>query len=258
MPGGGKTACALELAYGHEHAFDRLVWYKAPDEGMAIDGALTDLAFTLEQELPGFRMLDVLTYPARLTEFLPRLTELTEQRRKLLVIDNAESLISQAGEWRDPRWGQVVGALIAHRGLGRVILTSRRVPAGLTRLRVEAVDALSTDKALLLARELPHLKALSQGKIPGLDPLKSRQLARRALELAQGHPKLLELADGQAANPEQLAALLEAGDRAWREQGGLPDGFFAISEADAPFGGTAATADYGTCSPRGPGRSRTR
>jgi DNA helicase TIP49 (TBP-interacting protein) len=30
MPGGGKTACALELAYTHEHAFDRLVWYKAP------------------------------------------------------------------------------------------------------------------------------------------------------------------------------------------------------------------------------------
>ncbi len=30
MPGGGKTACALELAYNHEHAFDRLVWYKAP------------------------------------------------------------------------------------------------------------------------------------------------------------------------------------------------------------------------------------
>lgn len=39
MPGGGKTSCALELAYGHEHAFETLVWYKAPDEGMAIDGA---------------------------------------------------------------------------------------------------------------------------------------------------------------------------------------------------------------------------
>jgi hypothetical protein len=24
MPGGGKTACALELAYGQEHAFDRI------------------------------------------------------------------------------------------------------------------------------------------------------------------------------------------------------------------------------------------
>src|SRR5260370_4289396 len=39
MPGGGKSACALELAYGHEEAFDRLVWYKAPDHGMGIPRA---------------------------------------------------------------------------------------------------------------------------------------------------------------------------------------------------------------------------
>ena len=63
MPGGGKTACALELAYGHEHAFDRLVWYKAPDEGMDITGALTDFALTLERYLPGFQMADVLAEP---------------------------------------------------------------------------------------------------------------------------------------------------------------------------------------------------
>jgi hypothetical protein len=46
MPGGGKTACAVELAYTHEHAFDRLVWFKAPDEGQDIRGALTDFALT--------------------------------------------------------------------------------------------------------------------------------------------------------------------------------------------------------------------
>jgi hypothetical protein len=56
MPGGGKTACALELAYGHEHAFQQLIWYKAPDEGMAVDGALTDFALTLERYLDGFQM----------------------------------------------------------------------------------------------------------------------------------------------------------------------------------------------------------
>ena len=60
MPGGGKTACALELAYTHEHAFDRLVWFKAPDEGLDIIGALTDFALTLERELPGFQMVHVL------------------------------------------------------------------------------------------------------------------------------------------------------------------------------------------------------
>lgn len=128
MPGGGKTACALELAYTHEHAFDRLVWYKAPDEGMDIHGALTDFALTLERDLPGFQMAHLLADPAKLAGFLPRLTELVEQRRLLIVIDNLESLLTSDGHWRDDQWGKVIGALSAHTGRGRLILTTRRLP----------------------------------------------------------------------------------------------------------------------------------
>ena len=131
MPGGGKTACALELAYGHEHAFEQLIWYKAPDEGMAIDGALTDFALTLERYLDGFQMAHLLSSAEAWPAFLPRLTELMERRRLLIVIDNAESLLTDGGQWRDDRWGQVIGALTGHAGLGRVIVTSRRVAVGL-------------------------------------------------------------------------------------------------------------------------------
>ena len=53
------------------------------------------------------------------------------------------------------------------------------------------------------------------------------------LNVAQGHPKLLELADGQARDPGRLAALVEAGGVAWRDAGGLPDGFFTDGEARA-------------------------
>jgi hypothetical protein len=239
MPGGGKTACAVELAYGHEHAFDRLVWYKAPDEGMDIHGSLTDFALTLERCLPGLRMAHEVVTTDRLAAFLPRLTELMERRRVLIVMDNVEPLLSESGSWRDERWELVLDALTAHTGLGRVVLTSRRVPStGLTSLRVESVDALSADEALLLVRELPHLQALGQGEIPSVDRPTSRRLARRALEVAQGHPKLLELADGQAANPVRLAALLEAGDHAWGKLGGLPKGFFTDGDS------AAADSDY--------------
>jgi tetratricopeptide (TPR) repeat protein len=239
MPGGGKTACALELAYTHEHAFDRLVWFKAPDEGQDITGALTDFALTLERELPGFQMVHVLADEASLAGFLPRLTELVERRRVLMVLDNVESLLSDGDEWRDDRWGPVVSALCGHRGLGRVVLTSRRRPAGLDgRVRVEAVDALSLDEALLLARELPHLGTLIRSELLGVDRKVARQLALGVLNVAQGHPKLLELADGQAADPAQLSALVEAGDQAWREAGGLPEGFFAEGES------RAASEDY--------------
>jgi CHAT domain-containing protein len=270
IPGGGKTACALELAYTHEHAFDRLVWYKAPDEGMEISGALTDFALTLERYLEGFQMVHLVSDADKLAGFLPRLTELMERSRLLLVIDNAESLLTETGRWRDDQWGQMIGALTAHRGLGRMIVTSRRTPgssggafaasrasrvagtsdaiarsvsAETSGLRVESVDALSADEALLLARELPHLKKLINGEISGLGGEELggedvRKLALGVLNVAQGHPKLLELADGQAAHPERLADLVAAGDQAWREQGGLPDGFFATGQT------TADPSDY--------------
>jgi hypothetical protein len=107
--------------------------------------------------------------------------------------DNTESLLTESGHWRNDRWAQVVGALTGHAGLGRVILTSRQVAVRLTGLQVERVDALSTDEALLLVRELPNLQVLGRGEVSDIDKMDARRLARRAIEAAQGHPKLLEL-----------------------------------------------------------------
>ena len=237
MPGGGKSACALELAYGQEHAFDLLVWYKAPDEGVDITGALTDFALSLERHLGGAPMSHVLVSDERLQAFLPCLTQLMEQPL-LIVIDNVESLLTDGGEWRDVRWDHVIGALTRHSGPGRVVLTSRRMPAGLTGLHVVPVGALSANEAVLLTSELPNINALKLGHVPGIDRLAARRLARRVLDVAQGHPKLLELAEGQAANPERLAGLVKVADQAWRKRGGLPRGFFASGEA------TASGEDY--------------
>jgi hypothetical protein len=110
MPGGGKSACALELAYSQEHAFDQLIWYKAPDEGMDITSVLTDFALTLERYLDGFQMLHVLVDDDQLTAFLPRFTELMGRCRLLIVMDNIESLLTEGGQWFDERWGLVIGA----------------------------------------------------------------------------------------------------------------------------------------------------
>jgi tetratricopeptide (TPR) repeat protein len=235
MPGGGKTACALELAYTHEHAFDRLAWFKAPNEDREdIAGALTQFALTLEKRLPGLQMVHVLGDAERLAAFLPELTELCEQRRVLIVIDNIESLLTQRGQWRDIQWGQVIGAMCAHAGLGRLVLTSRRMPGGLAkRVRAAAVDALTLDEALLLAREMPHLSKLIGGSVTGVEPEAARKLALGVLNVAQGHPKLLELADGQAADPDRLQKLIGTGGQAWRETGGLPEGFFTAGETRA-------------------------
>jgi hypothetical protein len=237
-PGGGKTACAVELAYTHEHAFERMAWFKVSDAEEDQDSTLLDFAETLESALPGLHLADLVGDPARLAAFAPEITGMMSAERVLIIVDNVESLLTESGEWRHQPWRQVINALTAHQGSGRVLLTSRRRPVGLqVNVRVETVDVLSSDEALLLASQLPGLRQLIDG-----GPADARQavarLVRRALELAQGHPKLLELANGQAADPVRLRELIAVGDTAWSEQGGVPAGFFATAT------GRAAGTDY--------------
>jgi hypothetical protein len=161
-------------------------------------------------------MVDKIATPADLDRFLPRLRDLLQEKGLLLVLDNLETLLTPEGQWRDPRWAPLMDALISHDGESRVIRTSRTPPAGLdpNRVLVRSVHALSRDESVLLARELPHLRALLHSepeplRAPGsADPA----LGRRVLTLVQGHPKLLELADAAAADPARLASQLAAAE----------------------------------------------
>ncbi|MBU4225214.1 MAG: CHAT domain-containing protein, partial [Chloroflexi bacterium] len=207
MAGAGKTSCALELAYRHERGrFTAGVWHKAPDEGHDIEGALNRWALDMENQLPGLALVGLMDDPQEFRrKALPRLRALMEQNAILLVMDNLESLLTTEGEWREARWGELINALLDHRGPSRLALTSRRLPKSLAaeaRVQAEAIHALSFGESVVLARDLPHLKTLF--KSPQTLPL-----LQRILEMAQGHPKLLELADGLAADPEKLAALLQ-------------------------------------------------
>lgn len=117
MAGGGKTACALELAYRYEHdRFEYFVWYKAPEEGRAIDNALSDLAQDMEQQIPGFSMAHVVDRTDEFSDWLPKLSERLKQQSILIVLDNLESLLSEQGQWRDARWGRLIKALLRHNG----------------------------------------------------------------------------------------------------------------------------------------------
>ncbi len=78
-----------------------------PRAGRRVSGALANLAAALEIQLGdyGFAMADKITTIAALDAFLPRLTRVLEDSGILLVLDNLESLLTPAGEWRDGRWG---------------------------------------------------------------------------------------------------------------------------------------------------------
>jgi len=229
MAGGGKTACALELAYTHRESFPLMAWHAAPPEGADITTALSDFVLALERQLPGLQLAHLLSDVTALRERLPGLTEVLEQNRVLIVLDNIESLLTDRpgdvdgpGTWRDERWALLIDAIGNHQGLSRLVLTSRRRPAQLNpAMVVEAVHALSLPEAVLLARDWPHLRALIDATTlpPGLTPAQARDLAARTLAVVQGHPKLIELANGHARDPATLTARLAEADRTWLTRG---------------------------------------
>lgn len=236
MAGGGKTACAVELAYNHAESFPLMAFHMAPPEGHDITPALTDFALALERQLPGLALTHLVVDITTLRAALPGLTRTMADNRVLVVLDNIESLLTPAGAWRDERWGLLVEALTAHQGLSRLVLTSRTRPAQLDPgVVVEAVHALSLRETVLLAREWPHLQALIDATPPpaGLSIDQARGLAARTLQTVQGHPKLVELADGVATHPDQLAARLDEADTTWLSTGTRLESFLTGGESEA-------------------------
>jgi hypothetical protein len=227
MPGAGKSACALELAYRHELGrFTGHVWYKAPEAGSDIATALFSFMFEIQRQLnaPDLGLTTALDDPARFRDYtLPRLRALLEQNSWLLVLDNLETLLTDSDQWRIPLWGEVIEALLSHTGLSRVVITSRRVPAPLlsdARVQVEPIHALSFAESVLLARELPQLGRLFADEA-------GRALLQRTLRVVQGHPKLMELADALAADRAALEQRVVAGEAELATQGEVLDAFFA-------------------------------
>ena len=234
MAGAGKTACALELAYHHYRSrrFQGFVCYKAPDEGKDIDRAMLDLADAMEKQLNGFKMIYVVDDPEAFKKFLPILKQFLANNSILIVLDNLESLLTNQGNWRDERWKLLINALLEHNGYSRVILTSRRLPKNLVdeKLIVEPIHSLSLNEAVILSREMTNLGKMLTGRST-VTPEKGRELVTRTLELVQGHPKLIELADAQAADPAALEKYLDSAFEAWNEEKNLLDRFFLEGES---------------------------
>jgi hypothetical protein len=209
MAGGGKTSCALELIHHHGSVprFKTFVWFAAPEPGKDIEPALLNFALVMERKLPGFQMVQATTNAGEFTAWLPRLTNLLARNAVLIALDNVESLLSDSGQWLDPRWAALVGALLKPGGLSRLVLTSRVHPADLPgSAEVIAVHALARDEAVLLAMEMPNLRRLLDGEAGGMAKDDQRMLVRQVLRQAQGHPKLLDLAEQLAAEPAKLQA----------------------------------------------------
>jgi hypothetical protein len=92
------------------------------------------------------------------------------------------------------------------------------------------MHTLSLNEAALLARELPNLGRLLRGESAvGFE--RGRELVARTLAAVQGHPKLIELAEGQASDPEALARQLEKAEAEWAGGEGELAAFFEAGES---------------------------
>jgi hypothetical protein len=208
MSGGGKTACALELAYQYQDIkrFPHFVWFEAPKGDSDISGALIGFArqWDIQVDVPEVPLIAIANADdAKFEANLPRLSRFLEQRSVLMVLDNLESLLRENGPWRDPRWEKLMAALVNHHGQSRLVLTSRIRPQPHdSRVLELPVHSLTLQEAALLARQSPNLGALLR------DP-NQRVLVHRTLKLVQGHPELLRLAEAQAGSAEGLAGHLE-------------------------------------------------
>ncbi|MGI5184183.1 CHAT domain-containing protein [Dactylosporangium sp. CA-152071] len=205
--GVGKTACALELAYGRHDTFAASAYWAAPPpDGFA--GALLGLARSLERQLQpyGFAMAEAVESVAGLHAFLPQLAKLLADRGLLIVLDGLESLLTPEGRWRDPRWADLIGALTGHRGESRAILTSRVAPVDLQRPDVCRHRLLGLDliESLQLMRELPGLSGLlparsGEHRSGQAGPGGDRARCRRILDTTRGIPQLIMQAEAKLA-----------------------------------------------------------
>jgi hypothetical protein len=204
----GKTTCAVELAYRHERDFGALARWEVPPTGAI--GSLPDFARALDRQLPGLDLASQVVTADRLTAFLPVLTELMERHAILILVDAIDELLTGDGYWRDPAWGNVVTALLDHRGFSRLVLTGRRppkiIPAGLA---IERLEPLSPRESVLLARQLPTLGALIRGT-SAIPIAAARRLLADVLTSAAGNPAAIRARDRELAGTD-LALAVPAG-----------------------------------------------
>jgi tetratricopeptide (TPR) repeat protein len=230
MAGAGKTSCALELAYLYEdlQRFTGFLWYKAPRDGSEWADELMRFAQAFETQVSDQHMEPLFPLVHMMAEsdlkfdaYLSRLQKFLEHHSIMLVLDNLETLLRSDGRWHEPRWGRLLTALLTHPGDSRVVLTSRTIPVipnlAPGKLRELSIHSLSLVESALLARQLPNLGRLLRGeRASGDEEIREhRDLVKRTLLVVQGHPKLLELAEGQAADPLVLAGYLDRASTHW-------------------------------------------
>jgi len=217
IAGAGKTACALELAYTHRESFASHYYYAIPRGQADTTAVIRELLLSLARFTGDPRLVARVRDTADVIDGLHAIARKLYRHPALLVLENLECLMSENGHWLDERCAAVVASLTGHSGPSRVIMTSRSLPSALDpHVAIEHLRPLSLTEAMLMARWLPNLRLLIDGR-GGMEPEAGRQLVGRMLNVVQGHPALILLADRLAADPALLADRVSDAESAWED-----------------------------------------
>lgn len=215
IAGVGKTACALELANTHGASFASHYYYAMPRNQADTTAVIRELLISLAGLTGDPRLLARVRDTTDLIGGLHAVARTLNRQSALLVLENLECLMGQNGDWLDERCAAAVEALTSHRGTSRVIMTSRRPPSVLDpRIETEQLRPMSLTETMLMARWLPNLRPLIDGS-GGMEPDTGRRLVARLLNIVQGLPALILLADRIAADPTVLADQVSDAETAW-------------------------------------------
>ncbi len=239
MPGVGKTACALELAHTHEHAFRHVLWYTVPEDVPDYRDALRAFLSYLSYRDDSLPLISCAQAPGETEEAfrqeLPRLSEAFARQSLLLVVDRADALLTEDGQWRDDHWGVLIHALVTHDGPSRVIITSRRSPPPPDdKMLFEPVYPLSQLEGGMAGLQFDEFRALLIGAA-GIEHAEGAQLFDRTLLAVQGHPQLIEVASRIVSPLQVLRQRLDEADRAWADNR-TPMTSFLLKGADTAAG----------------------
>jgi hypothetical protein len=220
MPGIGKSSCALELAYCHEHYFSRLAWWKATSVS-SIQEFFQALSDQLKMRTRRLRN------DADLRQLREEVAEGFRQSGVLLVIDELDVLLQPNGEWIDSRWGDVFTSLTRKSGPSRVVLTSESPPANpLPNVMIRGLEPLAEEEEYLLMRELPKIGTFFKDGGSAFDAGESttdddaiRAFLLQCRDFAGGLPGLWGVVDELAGEPDRSERLARLVSRAAEEDG---------------------------------------
>jgi tetratricopeptide (TPR) repeat protein len=211
--GMGKTAVACRVLRDLEHTIwpydapapelDGLVYLSTRTDGITLERLYLDCLRVLEEPARS-RLMKVWAHPGLTPdEKILRLLQATEDGCYVVLLDNVEDLLDDAGRIEDPELARFFELAMKQPHGARLLLTSR-VPLRLDAQALRHHHRVTLEDGLPAAEAIELVRELDEDGFVGLKEASAQRLAE-LVGVTHGVPRALELVYGRLANDPFLA-----------------------------------------------------